>query len=77
MFGYESLGKLLIIVGIFIFILGLLFLFVPKIPFLGKLPGDIFIQNDKFSVFFPVITCLLLSGILTLVINIIVRVIKK
>lgn len=69
MFGFQSLGKILIFFGLIILGIGLLFLVLPKIPFLGKLPGDIFIRRGNFTFYFPLITCLLLSILLTILIN--------
>jgi hypothetical protein len=61
------LGKLLIILGIVLILAGLLVTFAGKIPFLGKLPGDIRIEREHFSVYFPLGTCLLLSLLLSLI----------
>jgi hypothetical protein len=63
----ESFGKLLIFFGILLVVLGLIFSFGIKIPWLGHLPGDIDIQKERFSFYFPLTTCLLVSLILTLV----------
>jgi Protein of unknown function (DUF2905) len=62
-----SLGKLLILLGVFIIIMGLLLLIGEKIPFLGKLPGDIVIKRDKFIFYLPITTSILISILLTLV----------
>jgi len=77
MSGFEPLGKLLIFAGVCIIVLGLLVMFWSKIPFLGKLPGDILLQKDGFQIFFPIVTCLLISVTLTLVINVIMRLLGK
>lgn len=61
-------GKLLIILGIVLVIIGLLLTFTGKIPFFGKLPGDIRIERENFSFYFPLGTCLLLSLLLSLII---------
>jgi hypothetical protein len=71
--GFENLGKLLILAGIFIAILGTFFAFWSRIPFLGRLPGDIFLQKGNFRFFFPIMTCLMISSILTIIINPIIR----
>ena len=71
--GFEGIGKTLIIVGIVIAVLGLLLAFGARIPFLGKLPGDILIRKDGFSFYFPIVSLLLLSALLTLIINLIWR----
>lgn len=62
-----ELGKLLIVFGVVLVVMGLLFSFAGKIPWLGHLPGDIYIQRERFSFYFPLMTCLLLSLIITLV----------
>ncbi|NJC88658.1 MAG: DUF2905 domain-containing protein [Desulfuromonas sp.] len=59
-------GKLLIILGSVLIIAGLVLTFTGKIPFLGKLPGDIRIERESFSFYFPLGTCLLLSLIFSL-----------
>ena len=61
--------KLLIILGICILLLGILFPIIKKLPF-GRLPGDIFIQSGNMSFFFPIVTCILISIILTVGFNI-------
>jgi hypothetical protein len=68
MFDFHQVGKLFIFAGIFIVILGVLFLFGDKIPFLGKLPGDIYIKKKNFTFYFPIVTSLLLSLIISLII---------
>jgi len=73
MLGFEGLGKLLIIIGAVIVVLGLLLAFGGRIPLLGRLPGDILIKKDGISFYFPIVTLLLLSAVLTLIINLILR----
>jgi len=58
-------GKILILAGAIFIILGLIFLFSGKIPFLGKLPGDILIRKKDFTVYFPLTTSILVSVILS------------
>ena len=76
MSGFEGIGKIIIIAGVIMVVLGLILAFGSHIPFLGKLPGDILIRKDGISFYFPVVTFLLLSVILTLIINFILRFIK-
>jgi hypothetical protein len=73
----ENLGKILLILGAIIIVLGLIFTFAPHIPFLGKLPGDITIKKDGGSFYFPIVTCIILSIVLTVIINVILRFINK
>jgi hypothetical protein len=64
-----NLGQSLIFMGIFIAAVGAVLLFAPHIPFLGKLPGDLSFGSGNIKVYFPLATCLLLSVVLTLVLN--------
>lgn len=73
----TEIGKILLIVGGAIVVLGLLLVFSQHIPFLGKLPGDITIKREGFTFYFPVVTFLLLSVILTVLVNIILRIMGK
>ena len=66
MLGFSALGKMLILLGVFIIVMGLLLLFGEKIPWMGRLPGDILIKKEKFTFYFPVTTSILISIILTL-----------
>ncbi len=59
---YE-IGKTLIVLGVVFVFLGIISM--GKIPFLGKLPGDIFIQKKSFSFYFPVTTSILISIIIS------------
>ncbi|TMA13538.1 MAG: DUF2905 domain-containing protein [Deltaproteobacteria bacterium] len=63
----QSFGKALIFLGIFLVVMGLIFSIGSKIPWLGHLPGDIYIQRGRFTFYFPLATCLLISLLLTLV----------
>jgi hypothetical protein len=63
----SDLGRLLIIIGVILVIVGAAFLLAPKIPWLGKLPGDISYKRGNFTFYFPLGTCILLSIILTLI----------
>ena len=62
-------GKFLIVLGVALTVAGVLLAAPPKIPWLGRLPGDIWIQRERFTLFFPLATCLLLSLLLTLLLN--------
>ena len=73
MFSIAGIGKLLIFFGIFMILFGLLFILAGKIPHLGKLPGDIEIHKKGLDIYFPLATCLIISLLLTIIINIIFR----
>lgn len=65
----TEIGKLLLILGIILSIMGLIFIFGSKVPGLGKLPGDIFIKEGNITFFFPIVTCILISIIVTLILS--------
>ena len=73
---FEGFGKTLIIVGVFLVVFGLVFVFWNKIPLLGRLPGDITIQKGGFTFFFPLVTSIVLSLVLTVILNVIFRIFK-
>ena len=58
-------GWTLIVVGIIIVVIGVVWLIAPSIPWLGKLPGDIAVEGKNFRFYFPAMTCIVLSVVLT------------
>ena len=64
--GIQYIGKFLIIFGVVIIAIGGLLLLSEKIPWLGRLPGDIMIRKKNFTFYFPLATSILLSLLLTL-----------
>jgi len=63
-----ELGKTLIVLGLLLVVVGLVFLLGGKIPWLGNLPGDITIERERFTFYFPLATCLLVSVLISLVV---------
>ena len=64
----NGLGRPLIIMGLILVAAGLAISFAPRLPtWLGRLPGDINIKRNNFSFHFPLMTCLLISAILSFV----------
>lgn len=63
----PALGKLFIIFGIVIILIGVGLLFGHKIPYIGRLPGDIYLKRDSFTFYFPITTSIIISILLTLV----------
>ena len=61
-----GLGKSLIIFGVILVGIGLILTLADKIPCIGKLPGDIYIKRERFNFYFPIVTCIIISLILTL-----------
>ena len=66
MAGFTLMGKMLIVMGIILILLGIIMTVGPKIPWMGKLPGDIIIKKEHFSFYFPLTSCIIISIILTL-----------
>jgi len=69
-----NLGKIVIYIGVLLIIVGLIMLFVEKTGF--RIPGDIVVKKDGFTLYLPIMTSIILSLILTIIINIIVRLLK-
>jgi len=68
-----DLGRLLIVGGIVLAIVGVVLVLSPNIPFLGRLPGDVRIEGENVRVFIPLGTMLLVSLVLTIVLNVVNR----
>lgn len=63
----SSVGKWLLVLGLGLAALGALLFMGGKIPFLGRLPGDIKIEKENFTFYFPLATCLLLSALVSVI----------
>jgi len=62
----EGLGKLLIIAGIVLALAGVVVSTLGRVPWLGRLPGDILVRRDNFTFYFPFASCLLVSAVVSL-----------
>jgi hypothetical protein len=71
--GVDGIGRLLIVGGLVLAVVGLVLVLAPNIPFLGRLPGDIRIDSGNVKVFAPLGTMLLVSIILTIILNLLNR----
>jgi uncharacterized protein HemY len=71
------LGKMLLLFGVAMVLLGLVLLvaghFSGKVPWLGRLPGDVYIQRGTWTFYFPLATCLIISVVLTLLFSLFSR----
>jgi hypothetical protein len=63
----AALGRMLILLGIVIILIGLGLLFAHKIPYIGRLPGDIYVKKDNFTFYFPLGTCIVISIVLSFI----------
>ena len=71
---FTDLGRWLIGLGVILLLAGVVFLAVGRLPWLGRLPGDIVIKRDGLTVFIPLGTMLLASLVLTILANLIARI---
>jgi hypothetical protein len=69
----QVFGKALILFGILAVLLGMLLQFSDRIPFLGKLPGDITLKRDNFQIYIPITTSVLISLVLSVVFWLVTR----
>ena len=68
----QSTGKYIIFIGIAVIVIGVLIYFLhDKLHWIGRLPGDIRIERENFRFYFPIVTMIVISLILTTVINLI------
>jgi hypothetical protein len=73
----QSLGKMLIILGATVVVVGTAFLLAGRVPFLGRLPGDFRIQRGNVGCYVPIATSIIISLILTVVLNLLARLLNK
>lgn len=67
----QEIGRVVIIIGIVLIVLGSSLWFFGKLPFLGKLPGDILVQRQNFSFYAPITTTLIISLFLSIILTIV------
>jgi len=63
----DDLGKVLVGFGVLIAAIGGMLVLAGRVPWIGRLPGDIYIQRGSWSFYFPLATSLILSGLFTLI----------
>jgi uncharacterized protein YybS (DUF2232 family) len=71
--GSSDLGRFLVVVGLVIVVVGLLITFGPRVPWLGRLPGDVVYRKGNFTLYFPIVTSILLSVLLSLLLSVLRR----
>jgi hypothetical protein len=69
----DQLGRLLIVGGVVLVAVGLFFVLGGRVPFLGRLPGDLTFTRDNVTISVPIVTSILLSLLLTLILNLVLR----
>lgn len=73
----DSLARMLMLFGVVLLVVGGLLLLAGRLPGLGRLPGDIIVQRDGFSLYVPLATMLLLSIVLTILLNLLGLLLRK
>ena len=73
LYDMNEMAKMIMLAGAGLFFVGLLFYFGSRLPWFGQLPGDIVVKRDNFTFFMPLGTMLLVSVLLTIVVNVIGR----
>ena len=69
----QTMGKMLLLLGGSMFLLGVVFVVLGRFPGVGRLPGDILIHKGNITLYIPLVTMLLASLVVTIVVNIILR----
>ncbi len=73
----PGLGRVLVIFGAVLAAVGLILMVAPKVPWLGRLPGDIYYRRDNFRFYFPLGTSIVVSIVLTLLLNLLLRIFRR
>jgi hypothetical protein len=66
-----DIAKIIILLGVFLVVIGVILLLIGKVPFLGKLPGDILIKKEHFTFYFPLTTGIIISILISLILYLI------
>lgn len=67
----PAVGRTLVIVGLVIVAIGLALVFADRLPLIGRLPGDVTLRGDGWTIYVPIATSVLLSGVLSLVLGLV------
>ncbi len=76
-FDLSSFGKLLVLFAVIIALVGVLLIALGNLPLFGKLPGDIVIRRGSSTFFFPIVTCIIVSIVLTILINLVLWIFRR
>jgi hypothetical protein len=76
-FDTSNLGKILVLFAVIIAIVGFLLIVLGKLPFFGKLPGDVVIRRGNSTFFFPIVTSIVVSIVLTVLINLFLWIFRR
>jgi multisubunit Na+/H+ antiporter MnhG subunit len=70
--GFGQISKILLSIGAVLLVIGVIFFALSKLG-INRLPGDIYVKKEGFSFYFPVVTCIIISIVLSIIFNIIRR----
>lgn len=70
---WQSLGRLLMGIGALLLFLGIIFIGLSKVFHIGSLPGDIVIKKGNFTFYFPIVTCIIISIVISFLLRIFQR----
>ncbi len=62
-----DIGKIIVFIGLLLVVIGFVFMLGNKLPFIGKLPGDLSFKRENYSFYFPVTTCIIISILLSFI----------
>ncbi|HEX5817088.1 MAG TPA: DUF2905 domain-containing protein [Methylomirabilota bacterium] len=62
----NDLGKMLLVMGLVVALVGVVLMLAGRVPWLGRLPGDIYVERGNWSFYFPLMTSIVVSVLLTL-----------
>ena len=77
MSSFSELGRILLILGISIAVVGAIMVFAGRMPVFGRLPGDVFVRRGNVSLFFPIVTCIVGSVVLTVILNLLLLLFRR
>ena len=77
MSSFEVLGRTLIVLGGLFLLLGIVLMVAGRLPFFGRLPGDLVIRRDGLTIFFPLVTMIVVSIVGTIILNLVVRLFNR
>jgi hypothetical protein len=66
-----EMAKVMILIGALLIVVGLVILLFPRLPFVGKLPGDILLKKENYTLYFPLATSIVISIIISLILYVI------
>ena len=73
----DVLGRTLILIGGLLLLFGIVLVLVGRLPFLDRVPGDIVIRRDGVTIFFPIVTMIVVSVVGTILLNLLIRIFNR